>query len=86
MTTDVTVTGFTGKLIEVDAPGDQSACDGGEMRLHGDVPIEGGRHRWWIIDVAGSQLFIGAVERTRLNAALQDELQQIIDSIRIEPE
>jgi hypothetical protein len=82
--TPVTVDGHQARFVELTAPADQTACDGEEMRLAGELPLEPGRHRFWIVDVDGTRLVIGAVERTASNPREQTALQDLIDSIRFD--
>ena len=89
--TDVTVDGYSGKMVEVTVPGDLTKCSNGEFWLWGSV--EGERFtkspnevdRIWILDVNGKRAtFVTAVQPSA-SVAERNELQAIVDSIQIEP-
>jgi hypothetical protein len=75
---DVELGGFRGKLVDLRIPESAEPCEG--MWISDD---EGGRIRYWILDVEGTRLVITAVERPG-NPTLGTRLEQILDSVRIE--
>jgi hypothetical protein len=81
---DVTLAGYAGKFVEIQVSGDATGCDDGGRRLAGEGPLENGRHRYWILDVDGDRLIVNAVERTGLAVPYRNQLQQIVDSIRLD--
>jgi hypothetical protein len=90
--TDVTLGGYTGKLVEIDLAASARPCGEDDILLWAIPeisqahPLETGAvSRFWILDVEGTRLVVFAVERDNFPTTLRTELQQILDSIRLEP-
>jgi hypothetical protein len=86
---DVTVAGYAGKLVEIQAPATTASCGDADLALFstGDeaAPLDGGaRHRFWVLDAEGTRLVIHFVERAELQTVWRNELEQILDSITID--
>jgi hypothetical protein len=92
-TEDVTFDGFAGKHVKLIAPADTSDCWQGEATLlptrswplffaavRANEPVE-----LWILDVQGTRLVINAGHEPYAGAFVIEELQMVIDSIRIDP-
>ena len=90
---DVTVDGYSGKQLTMAAPDSSDGCTPSTAgyviwRLplgytHAMTP--GARHRVWILDVVGERLVIVIPEETGYTDGQRTEIQEIFDSIRIEP-
>jgi hypothetical protein len=85
---DVALSGYTGRLVTLDVPETFSNCipDGGEALLAGDAtagPIEAGVHRFWIVEVDGDRIVIGGVHRRGALSRQVQQLEAIIDSVQI---
>jgi hypothetical protein len=89
--TDVVMGGFDGKLVEFNLTEADSPCEDGIVlwpmaSILGATPLEtNARTRLWILDVDGSRLVVTAIERAALGPTHRAQLQQIIDSIEIQP-
>ena len=92
-TGDVTVDGFSGKRVELVAPADSSSCTGRESRLlhitqspyyvpalRDEEPVT-----LWILDVQGTRLVIRAGHETWAASSRVAQLQEIVDSVQIQP-
>jgi hypothetical protein len=82
---DVTFAGLPAKAVEIVATADQVDCSPTGYALWNDSPLDAGRTSFFVLDVDGTRLAIVAVERPGLAQPLRGQLQQILDSIRIEP-
>jgi hypothetical protein len=91
---DVRMAGFSGRYIELAIDDDLRFpdCDGGEV--HFWVNSDGGSRyyqgpgqieRFWVLDVDGTRLMIEGSLFPGASSANRDELQQILDSVVIEP-
>lgn len=91
--TDVTLDGFTGAYMErrVPARTDLSDCVGGEFRVYlykgfGKRVLKPGQLTLlWVLDVDGVPLVIEASLEPGASAQVRAELQQMVESIRIDP-
>jgi hypothetical protein len=94
--TDVTIDGYSGKKVELSLPADldPKECDGGEVRTWiaatgggygGFVYGAGQKNTVYILDVDGERLVIDTMYLPGTSAETLAELDQIIDSIDIEP-
>ena len=84
--TDVTVAGFAGKQLELTAP--DGSCS--ETRLWDLQPLNDAgpvedHLRIWILDVNGERLVIGAQDRAGASTSDLDDMQAMVDSVRIGP-
>jgi hypothetical protein len=86
---DVTLDGFAGKQIVLTVPTnvDFADCDNGQFRRFPDFWYQGQGQidRIWILDVEGERLVVLASFFPEGSAEDLAELQQVIDSIQIEP-
>jgi hypothetical protein len=98
---DVTVDGYSGKRVDLQLPSDDNpdelfnqggrfgaACrDGGYFLWDGSIYAQGPDNRWhlWIVDVDGTRVVIQAEDFPGTSAQDQAELQDIVESIRIDP-
>jgi hypothetical protein len=82
--TDTTFAGRPAKVVEIVATVAQVDCGLDGYALWDEVPLDEGRTRIIVLDVEGTRLAIQAVERPPLPQGQRDELQQILDSVRIE--
>ena len=83
---DVTLGGYAGKSLDLQAPSDISGCDAYrpfEYWLY----AQGSGHRWHlsILDVNGVRVVVQAMDYEDTTAKVQAELEAIVDSIQIEP-
>jgi hypothetical protein len=85
-TADVTVSGFSGTLVELTAPEPFANCveSGGEALLGEDSPLEPGIHRFWILDVDGTRIVISAIARTGSFNRPVTEMLEIVNSVQID--
>jgi len=90
--TDVSLSGFTGKYMELTTPAgiDVADCDGGEFRTwidaNGQRNLEAGqRDLLWIVDVGGTRLVIDSALGPETTAQDRADRIQMVESIRIEP-
>lgn len=86
--TDVTLGGYSGKLMDLQLPSDVASCDRGEFTpWSGSIYAQGADNRWrlWILDVEGDRLIIVATDFAATSAADRAEQQAIVDSIQIQP-
>jgi hypothetical protein len=87
--TDVTVDGYAGKVLELTVPSDIdfTDCDQAEFRSWDGRYHQGPGQRdsIYILDVDGTRLVIDAAYLPDTPSADRAELQQIIDSIQIDP-
>jgi hypothetical protein len=81
---DATFAGRPAKLVEIVATIEQVDCGLDGYALWDEVPFDEGRNRVFVLDVDGTRLAVHAVERPALTQVLRNELQQILDSVRIE--
>ncbi len=86
--TDVSLAGYSGKYLEITAPGDLSGCAfvrlwrtkaGGNRSVFG--PEE--HDRIWILDVEGTRLLVKIAYRPGTPESDVAELEQMVESIRI---
>jgi hypothetical protein len=91
--TDVSLSGFTGKYMELTVPAriDLADCHGGEFRTWVD-PTGGPRYLepgqrdlLWIVDVDGSRLVIDAALGPETTQQDRADRIQMVESIRIDP-
>ncbi len=82
--TDATFAGRPAKVVEITTTADQVDCGLNGYALWDEVPLDEGRNRIIVLDVDGTRLAIHAVERPTLPQIQRDQLQQILDSVRIE--
>jgi hypothetical protein len=91
---DVTLSGFTGKFMELTVPAriDLADCHDGQFRTWVDPTLDGAR--WlepgqrdllWIVDVDGSRLVIDAALGPKTTRQDRADRIQMVESIRIEP-
>jgi hypothetical protein len=91
--TDVTVDGHAATYLERRVPNgtDVSDCDLGEFHVYsspdwGDRWLANGQlQRLWIVDVDGVPLVIDASVLPGTSSEVREELQQIVESIQIDP-
>ena len=98
---DVTVGGYSGKRVDLQLPSDENpddqfnqgdrfgaACrNGGYFLWDGSIYAQGPDNRWhlWILDVDGVRVVIQGQDFPGTSAQDQAEIQDIVESIRIEP-
>jgi hypothetical protein len=90
--TDISLSGFTGKFMEVTTPAgiDVVDCDGGEFRTwidaNGQRNLEADqRDLLWIVDVDGTRLVIDSALGPETTQQDRADRIQMVESIRIEP-
>ena len=90
--TDVSLSGFTGKYMELTTPAgiDVADCDGGEFRTwidaNGQRNLEADqRDLLWIVDVDGTRLVIDSALGPDTTPQDRADRIQMVESIRIEP-
>ena len=87
--TDITLDGFAGKQMVLTVPTDVdfADCDNGQFRRFPGFWYQGQGQidRLWILDVEGERLVVVATYFPEGSAEDLAELQQVIDSIQIEP-
>jgi hypothetical protein len=90
--TDVSLSGFTGKYMELTTPAgiDVADCDGGEFRTwidaNGQRNLEADqRDLLWIVDVDGTRLVIDSALGPETTQQDRADRIQMVESIRIEP-
>jgi hypothetical protein len=88
--TNVTLDGYSGKRIDLVVPSDVDfeACDRGEYWIWDAGPYaQGPGNRWkiWILDVDGTRLVVLGHDFPVTAGTTQDQLMDIVGSIRIEP-
>jgi hypothetical protein len=87
---NVTVGAFRGKEIELTTL-DFADCPNVTAFIAGDAepslvnPLDGETFRVQVLDVDGVRVVLYTIEPTQRDAAVEAELQEILDSIRIEP-
>jgi len=92
VSSDITVSGFSGTFVELTASDPIDGClRGGDGGLwanpEGELvqsPTPFGRTRLWILDVDGTRLVIGAEIRSAASLDQEAQVQSIIDTLRIE--
>jgi hypothetical protein len=89
---DVSLSGFTGKYMELTTPAriDLADCDGGEFRSWVDWGGQrntepGQRDLLWIVDVGGTRLVIDSALGPDTTPQDRADRTQMVESIRIEP-
>lgn len=89
--TEATLGNRPAKLVEFSLAADEEPCAPQGVKLwpipglSDPAPLESAaRTRYWILDVQGTRLVVGAVERDGLITVMRNELQSILDSVRIE--
>jgi hypothetical protein len=83
---DVSLSGYSGKYIDLRLPADLSSCP--EFRpWEPGIYAQGPNHQWhlWILDVAGTRVVVGSMDYPGTSAQHRAELQAMVDSIQIEP-
>jgi hypothetical protein len=83
---DVTLAGYSGKYTELQVPSDLTGCV--KYRpVEGTIYAQGPGQRWhlWILDVEGIRVVIQSTDYAGTSTQHQAELQDIVDSIQIEP-
>jgi hypothetical protein len=89
VTTPVAVTlgGYSGKYLDLQAPPDISECSGEYWVFWPGIYAQGPSHMWhlWILDVDGKRLVVQASDFPGTSAQHQAELRAIVESIQIEP-
>jgi hypothetical protein len=87
--TDVTLSGYSGKRIDLQLPDtDFPLCEGrGFVPWDGSIGAQGAGNRWhlWILDVDGLRVVIVAHDFADTPPQDQDDLQAIVASFRIAP-
>jgi hypothetical protein len=91
--TDVTLDGFAGTYMErrVPARTDIADCDAGQFRLYRyteggwTVLTPGQLTLLWVLDIDGVPLLIDASLEAGASAQVRAELQQMVESIQIDP-
>ena len=84
---DVTLGGYSGKLVNLQLPSDVASCDAGEFYPWvGSIYAQGPDNRWdvWILDVEGERIVVLGTYFPGTSAEDRAEQQAIIDSIVIE--
>lgn len=88
-TSDVTLDGYTGKLVKMTVPTDAvfTDCDSGEFRSWDGRYHQGPGQQddVYIVDVEGFRLVIDTLSYPGSSAADLEKLQQMLDTIQIEP-
>ena len=88
-TSDVTLDGYTGKLVKMTVPTDAvfTDCDSGEFRSWDGRYHQGPGQQddVYILDVEGFRLVIDTLSYPGSSAADLEKLQQMLDTIQIEP-
>jgi len=94
---DVVIDGYSGKMVELSVPAafDQTACDNGDFKMWSSGPYAGDyggflygpgqRDAVYIVDVDGQRVVIHTTYLPGTPEARRTELQQIFESIRLEP-
>ena len=90
--TDVTFGGHPAKHIEISLPATDQPCGPESTPVLWEValireatPLESGAvTRFWIVDVDGTRVVVTAVVRDALQPVYRNQLQAILDSIRLE--
>jgi hypothetical protein len=93
---DVTLAGYSGKYFDLQVPADISNCET-EPGNSSSGPIyrpwepgiyaQGPGQRWhlWVLDVDGTRVLVQSMDFEATSPNDRDELQAIVDSIKIEP-
>ena len=90
--TEVTFGGHAGKRVEISLPADDEPCGPESSAVLWEVasireaePLESGAvTRFWIVDVDGTRVVVFAVVRDALQPVYRNQMQEILDSIRLE--
>jgi hypothetical protein len=89
---DVTLAGYAGKYLDLQAPADVSTDD----KYNPECPYyrpwepgiyaQGPNHRWhlWVLDVDGIRVVVQSMDYPGTSAQHRAELQAMVDSIKIE--
>jgi hypothetical protein len=86
--TDVTLGGYSGKLMDLQMPTDVASCDDGAFTpWSGSIHAQGPDNHWrlWILDVDGDRLIVNATDFAATSDADRAEQQAIVDSMRFQP-
>ena len=92
---DVTIGGYPSRLVETTVPDDTTGCTEGVYRTvlfpvpdsvwaNDVIELAGTHTRSWILDLPNGRVVISATDYPETPEADRSELQQIIDSIRID--
>lgn len=84
---DVTLSGYSGKYVDLLIPSDISACPTSYYPWEPGIYAQGPSQRWhlWILDVGGVRVVVQSTDYPDTPSERQAELQAIVDSIQIEP-
>lgn len=84
---DVTLAGYSGKYVDLQAPADITACPTSYFPWEPGIYAQGPGFRWhlWILDVDGVRVVIQSTDYAGTSSQHRAELQAIVDSITIEP-
>jgi hypothetical protein len=86
--TDVTLSGYSGKRVDLQLPSDVASCDNGAFTpWAGSIHAQGPDNRWqlWILDVEGERMIIVSQNFPGTSSADLAEQQAIVDSISFQP-
>ncbi len=84
--TSVSLAGYAGKYVDLQVPSDLTGCAvyrPWEPWYYAQGPGE----RWhlWILDVDGVRVVVQSIDHAETSAQYRAELQQIVDSVQIQP-
>lgn len=84
---DVTLAGYPGKYVDLQVPPDISRCPTSYFVWEPGIYAQGPGQRWhlWILDVDGVRVVVQGTDYAGTSPQHQAELQEVVDSIRIEP-
>ena len=84
---DVTLGGFAGQYLELQAPGNLTPSGCGYFVWEPGIYAQGPNALWriWVLDVDGVRLVVRADSFPGTTPQVQSQLQAILDSIQIEP-
>ena len=83
-TSDVTVSGYSGRRVDMTVP-ELTGCTDGEAVLDADTggPLDAGAHAFLVLDVDGDRVTIHSTARTTAPERETTQLAAIVESIRI---
>ncbi len=83
----VTLGGYSGKYLDIQAPSDISGCVENYRPWEPGIYAQGPGHRWhlWILDVDGVRVVVQSMDYAGTSAQHRADVQAIVDSIQIQP-